>query len=140
MPQKKYKVTLEKDDENLLHEVVNRWKHGAQKRKRAQALLLINEGYTDEMTAGTVGMHCRALEDLRQRFVEDGFEVTLEGKVRGRRPRSLQGTDEARLIAPVCGPVPEGCARWTLRLLEDTWVSLENTDTKEVSQETIRRT
>ncbi|MDR2795930.1 MAG: hypothetical protein LBB47_04375 [Spirochaetaceae bacterium] len=63
--------------------------------------------------------------------------VSLEGKVRGCRPRSLQGADEARLIAPVCGPVPEGCARWTLRLLTDTWVSLENTDTKAVSRETI---
>ncbi|MDR2795241.1 MAG: hypothetical protein LBB47_00845 [Spirochaetaceae bacterium] len=120
MPQKKYKVTSEKDEENLLHNVINRGKHVAQKRKRAQALLLINEGYTDEMTVGTIGMHCRAREDLRQRFVEDGFGVSLEeGKVRGRRPRSLQGADKARLIAPVCGPVPEGCARWTLRLSAD---------------------
>jgi hypothetical protein len=85
MPQKKYKVTLEKDEENLLHGIINRGKHGAQKRKRAQVLLLINEGYTDEMAAGIAGRHCRALEDLRQRFVEDRFEVTLEGKVRGRR-------------------------------------------------------
>jgi hypothetical protein len=48
MSQKKYKVTLTEEEENLLHDIVNRWKHGAQKRKRAEALLLANEGYTDE--------------------------------------------------------------------------------------------
>jgi transposase len=72
--------------------------------------------------------------------VEDGFETTLEGKPRGHRPRSLTGEDEARLIALVCGPAPEGCARWTLQLPEDAWVTLEYTDTKTVSRETIRWT
>jgi transposase len=85
-------------------------------------------------------MSLRGAGYVRQRFVEDGFEVTLEGKPRGHRPRALTGEDEARLITLVCGPVPEGCARWTLRLLEDKRVTLENTDTKVVSRETIRRT
>jgi transposase len=134
---KKYKVTLTEGEQAHLHEIMDKGKHGAQKRKRAQALLLANEGYTDESIAERVGMHYRGIEGLRQRFVEDGFETTLEGKPRGHRPRALTGEDEARLI---CGPVPEGCARWTLRLVEDTWVSLEHTDAKTVSRETIRRT
>jgi transposase len=140
MPQKKYRVTLTKDEENVLHEIMNKGKHGAGKRKRAQALLLTNEGYTDEMIADRVGMHRRGIEGLRQRFVEDGFELCLEGKPRGHRPRALTGEDEARLIALVCGPQPEGCARWTMQLLADTWVTLEYTDAKTVSRETIRRT
>jgi transposase len=85
-------------------------------------------------------MHRRGIEELRQRFVEEGFESTLEGKLRGHRPRVLTGEDEARLITLVCGPIPEGCARWTLQLLEDAWVTLEHTDAKTVSRETIRRT
>jgi transposase len=92
------------------------------------------------ITAERAGMHRRAVESLRQRFAEDGFEVTLEGKARGHRPRAPQGKDEAWLIALVCGPAPEGSARWTLRLLKDRWVTLENTDTKTVSHETIRQT
>jgi transposase len=140
MPQKKYRVTLTEEEKNVLHEIINKGKHGARKRKRAQALLLTNDGYTDEMTADRVGIHRRGIEDLRQRFVEEGFESTLEGKPRGHRPRVLTGEDEARLITVVCGPVPEGFPRWTLRLLEDTWVSLEHTDAGTVSRETIRRT
>jgi transposase len=140
MPQKKYRVPLTEDEKKILHEIINKGKHGAQKRKRAQALLLTDEGYTDEMIADRVGMHRRGIEDLRQRFVEEGFENTLEGKPRGHRPRSLTEEDEAGLISLVCGPVPEGCPRWTLRLLADAWVTREHTDTQTVSRETIRRT
>jgi transposase len=85
-------------------------------------------------------MSLRGTAYMRQRFVEDGFEVSLEGKPRGHRPRVLSGKDEARLIALVCGPAPEGAARWTLRLLEDQWVTLENTEAETVSREIIRRT
>jgi transposase len=140
MSQKRYLVTLTKDEEQLLHDIMNKGKHGAGKRKRAQALLLANEGHTDEMIAERAGMQRRGIEGLRQRFVEDGFEATLEGKPRGHRPRSIQGEDEARLVALVCGPAPEGSARWTMQLLEDARVTLENTDTKAVSRETIRQT
>jgi transposase len=140
MPQKKYRVTLTEGEKQILHEIINKGKHGAQKRKRAQALLLTDEGYTDDITADRVGMHRRGIEELRQRFVEEGFESTLEGKPRGHRPRVLSGEDEARLVTLVCGPVPEGCSRWSLRLLEDAWVTLEHTDAQTVSRETIRRT
>jgi transposase len=84
MPQKIYRVTLTADEEKFLHDIMNKGKHGAQKRKRAQALLLANEGYTDEAITERTGMHRRGIEGLRQRFVEEGFELTLEGKPRGR--------------------------------------------------------
>jgi transposase len=140
MLRKKYQVTLTEDEKKVLHEITAKGKRGARKRKRAQALLLVNEGYTDEAAAGRTGMHRRGIEELRRRFVEEGFESTLEGKPRGHRPRALTGEDEARLITLVCGPAPEGCARWTLKLLEAAWVSLEYTDAERVSRETIRRT
>ncbi|MDR0637093.1 MAG: helix-turn-helix domain-containing protein [Treponema sp.] len=113
--QKKYKVTLTKDEEHILRGILNHGKHGAQKRRRAQVLLFANEDRTDEQIVERTGMHRRAIS-LRRRFVEDGFEAVLKGKKRGHRPRALTGEDEARLIALACGPAPEGCARWTLRL------------------------
>ena len=116
LEKKRYKVTLREDEREQLQDIMNKGKHSAGKRKRAQALLLTDAGYTDEATAERAGMHRRGIEELRRRFVEEGFEATLEGKPRGHRPRALTGEDEARLIALVCGPVPEGNARWTLRL------------------------
>src|SRR5215469_17413297 len=140
MPAKKYIVTLEKNERSVLREIVNKGKHSAEKRKRAQALLLADENYTDDMIADRTGLSRRGLEQMRQRFVEDGFEITLNGKPRGHRPKALGGKDEARLIALVCSPKPEGRSRWSLRLLQDTWKTLAYTDTKTLSYETIRRT
>jgi len=140
MPAKKYIVTLTENEKTTLKEILNKGKHNAQKRIRAQALLLAEESYTDEMIAERTGMSRRGMEQLRQRFVEEGFELTLEGKPKGHRPKSLDGADEARLIALVCGPKPDGRTRWTLRLLQDTWSTLAHTETKAVSYETIRRT
>jgi transposase len=140
MPQKKYLVKLTEDEKKILNEIINKGKHSVQKRKRAQALLLTDEGCTDEMIAGRVGMHHRGIEELRQRFVEEGFETVLEGKPREHRSRALTVEDEARLITLVCEPAPEGHPRWTLQLLKDIWVTLEHTDAKTVSRETIRRT
>ena len=134
---KKYRVTLTAEERKTLQEILNRGKHNAQKRKRAQALLLCDEQFTDDEIAERAGMHRRGVEAIRQRFVEEGFEVTLEGKPAGHRPRAIQGEDEARLIALVCSPKPDGYDHWTLRLLSDRFVTLEN---KKVSREAIRRT
>jgi transposase len=137
---KKYRVTLTEEERKQLRSIINTGKHNAQKRKRAQALLLADDEMTDSQIAERIGMHRRGIEEVRQRFVEEGFEVTLEGKPRGRPPLSIQGEDEALLIALVCSPKPEGYDHWSLRLIRDTWVTLEGTNTKEVSHETIRRT
>ena len=140
MPAKRYIITLEDDEREILKTIINKGKHSAEKRKRAQALLLAADNYTDDMIADKTGLSRRGLEQLRQRFVEEGFEVTLKGKQRGHKPKKLGGADEARLIALVCSPKPDGKARWSLRLLQKTWSTLVYTDAKTVSYETIRRT
>ena len=140
MPAKKYIVTLTTEEKAVLYDIINKGRHSAEKRKRAQALLLANDNYTDDMIAERAGLSRRGLEQLRERFVEEGFEVTLEGKPRGHRPRKLGGKDEARLIALVCNRKPDGRSRWTLRLLQETWKTLANTEAKTVSYQTIRRT
>jgi len=140
MPAKRYIVTLTNEEKKILTDVLNKGKHGAEKRKRAQALLLADQNYTDEMISERSGLSRRGLEQLRQRFVEEGFEVTFQGKPRGHKPKALGGADEARLIALVCGPKPDGRTRWTLRLLANKWETLAHTETKTISPETIRRT
>jgi hypothetical protein len=92
---------------------------------------------TDEVIGERAGMHRRGVEELRRRFVEEGFEAALEGRPRGHRPRAILGKDEARLIALACSPVPEGYQRWTVWLLREKWVTLAG---EQVSHETIRQT
>jgi hypothetical protein len=134
MPVKKYKATLTKEERKLLEEILNQGEHGAQKRKRAQALLLADGGITDCEIAGQTRMPVRGLEQLRERFVEEGFEATLNGKGKGHRPRPIKGAGGARLAALACGPKPEGRTRRTLSLLAEKWTALANTDTKTASR------
>jgi len=134
---KKYLVTLTAKEVEELKGILNKGKHSAQKRKRAQALLLAHEGKKDQEIAAIAGMHRRGVEQMRQRFVEEGYETTLNGKAHAHRPRFIDGEDEARLIALACEEKPDGVHHWSLRYLSEKFVTLEG---RKVSYETIRRT
>ena len=54
--------------------------------------------------------------------------------------RTLTGEDESHLIALACGDPPDGRCRWTLRLLADELIALQETDVESVSHEAIRKT
>jgi hypothetical protein len=43
------------------------------------------------------------------------------------------------LIALVCGPAPEGYARWSLRLLADELVKIEGIELESISHEAVRQ-
>jgi hypothetical protein len=75
---------------------------------------------------------------VRKQFVEEGFEAALERR-RPRRQyrRKIDGDAEAHLIALACSEAPEGRSRWTLRLLADRMVALEQVD--DLSHETVRQ-
>jgi len=76
---------------------------------------------------------------MPERFVTEGFEITLHGKPkRCVRGKVLDGIQEAKIIALRLGPPPSGFANWMLRLLAAQAVALELVES--VSHETLRRT
>lgn len=132
---KKYLVSLTTAEIEELKGILNRGRHNAQKRKRAQALLLAHAGKKDQEIADIVGMHRRGIEQLRQRFAEKGYETTLNGKSQARRPPLIDGEDEARLIALACEERADGPNYRSLRHLSDKFMTH---DGLKVSHETIR--
>ena len=141
--QKKYIVRLSKRERELLGEVVKKLKGTSQKVRRAQMLLKADAdgpAWTDERIAEAFGCRRQTVEKIRQRFVEAGFEETLEGKQRSEpaTEKLLDGKQEAQVIAMRLGPPPKGYANWTLRLLARKVVELEIVDS--ISHETVRRT
>ena len=141
--QKKYIVRLSKEERGILEEVVKKLKGSSQKVHRAQVLLKADaEGpaWTDERIAEAFGCRRRTVEGIRQRFVEAGFQETLEGKKRANPPvaKLLDGKQEAEIIAMRLGPPPKGYAHWTLRLLARKVVELEIVE--DISYETVRQT
>jgi predicted hydrolase (HD superfamily) len=96
-------------------------------------------GWTNEDMASAYEVSTKKVEQLKQRFVEAGFEAALSRKpVTNAHRRQSTGDEEAHLIAFYCRPAPEGHERWTLRMLADTMVELDMIAA--VSHESVRRT
>jgi hypothetical protein len=74
---------------------------------------------------------------VRRAFATGGLDAALHRKPTTRQyRRTLDGRQEAHLIALSCSTPPPGQARWSLRLLTERFIELEGTV---VSDETVRR-
>ena len=139
--QKKYIVRLDADERGTLTGVIKTLSGSSQKVRRAQMLLKADadgSAWTDAKIADAFGCRTRTVENLRERFVTAGFELTLNGAPKQPRPKLLDGKQEAKLIALRCGPPPKGYANWSLRLLADRVVELSIAES--ISHETVRQT
>jgi transposase len=137
---KRYIVDLTTEERDDLESRLKGGEMGVRKVKRIQILLKADKGWTDERIAEAVDVGLSTVERTRRKFVERG----LEGAITNRRPRrkysrKLDGRAEAHLIALVCGPVPEGYARWSLRLLADELVKIEGVELESISHEAVRQ-
>lgn len=140
---KKYKITLTKQEIAELKEIAQKGKRSGRVIKNALILLNADEGKygkgkKDEEIAEFLDVTVRTIENVRKRFIEEGFEEALSGKPREREyENKIDGDAEAHLIALSCGEPPKGFARWSLRLLADKMVELKYVDS--ISHETVRR-
>lgn len=140
---KKYIVRLSVEEKATCTEVVKKLKGSSQKVMRAQILLkadIDGPNWIDSKIAEAFGCSRQAVEQVRERLVTNGFEITLDGKRPSTPPRSklLSGEQEAELIAMRLGTPPAGYGSWTLKLLQNQMMELEIVDT--ISHETVRQT
>ncbi len=140
---KRYIVRLTDEERETLREVTGKFKGSSQKVRRAQVLLKADvdgRAWTDARIAEAFGCRTQTVENIRQRLVTEGFDVTLNGQPRLKPPcpKLLDGEQEAKLIAMRLGPPPPGFANWSLRLLAEKVVELEIVQS--ISYETVRRT
>ena len=139
---KKYIVTLTQPERQILQAMLSRGKAAARKLMHARILLKADasEGgpaWGDDDIAQGLEVGRATVERVRREFVEEGFDAALERrKPRRQYLRKLDGDGEAHLIALACSRAPEGRSRWTLRLLADRMVVLEQVD--HLSYETVR--
>ena len=133
----KYIVELTDDERERLVELTRSGKPGARKMKRAQILLMADDGATDEEIAGALPAGTSTVFRTRRRFVEEGLELALTEAPRPGGRRKLSGNEEALLVATACSNPPEGRSRWTLELLAGELVRLTEHET--ISRDTVRR-
>lgn len=144
MPKKKYIVSLTAEEREYLEKLTTTGKTAAYKINHARVLLKadINQdggGCLDQQIADALDISVSTIERVRQRFVERNLEEALNRQPQAQhKPRRLDGEQEAHLIAITCSTPPEGSARWTLRLLAQKLVELNEVES--ISHETVRQT
>ena len=141
---KKYVVTLTKEKREMLGNLVPKGKHHSQAILNALILHDCDTGehqanrLTNEEIARVLNISMRKIDRVKNRFVEEGFDVAFDKRKADRvYDKKTDGNFEARLIALSCGNPPEGFARWSLRQSADKVVELNYIDS--ISHEAIRR-
>lgn len=140
---KRFVVELDDAERKELRSIINSGKGRAYRIKHANILLkadALSDGWTDVQIAAAFGCHPNTVANVRQRFVEHGMEAALGRKAQEdtTRKRLVDGEVEAKIIALRCSRPPKGHSRWTLHLLADRLVELN--EVPSISHETVRKT
>lgn len=141
MPKEKtHVVELTTAERNHLKNLVSAGTDSARKLTRARILLKAHEGWSDPEIVTALDVSRPTVERIRKRYALHGLEQAINHRKPQRHyQRKLDGKAEAHLIALACGPTPKGKAAWSLRLLAERFVTLEQVDVESVSHETIRK-
>jgi transposase len=131
-------VKLSEEEKKDLHALTHKGTCGVRKLRRAQMLVLADEGLTDEEIARALDGSVSTVERVRKRFVQEGLKAALSERPRPGARRKLDGRQEAYLLALASSDPPEGKKHWSMQLLADRLVGLEIVE--EISDETVRRT
>lgn len=133
----KYHIRLSTEEQQSLQQVVRAKKMVRYKRTHAQILLALDENgpaLSESETAATCVVSIKTVQRVRQRCVEEGLEIAVDGKIKnnGRKP-TLDGEQHAHLVALACSKPPKGTCRWSMKLLADKMVELEIVDSLSAS-------
>ncbi|WP_233560621.1 IS630 family transposase [Halobellus sp. Atlit-38R] len=139
MSRKQHVVELSAEDRNTLDWFVSTGTRKAEDITRARILLKADEGLTDAQICEHLGCSIGTPYRTRKAFTERGLAAIHRRKPDREYDRKLDGDAEARLIKLACSDPPEGHARWTLHLLADELVTLDEIDFESVSHETVRQ-
>jgi transposase len=104
--------------------------------RRIRTLLLLDRGYSVRAAATAIGGYHREVSRVGKRYLQGGLAKALSDEPRPKPSPMLDSTQQAALVALVCGPPPHGRARWTVRLLAEEASNRGVVD--RVGRETVR--
>ena len=145
---RKNPVILSEDNRTTLEGMIACGHAPARQLSHARILLKADEGeyapgeasWPDTKIAHALEISRSTVSRVRERFVVEGLEAALvHRKPKNTKPKKLDGSQEAHLIALACSEPPKGKKRWSVRLLADRFVRLECAQ-EPISRELVRRT
>lgn len=129
-------VRLSKQDRQELRRLLGSGLQPVRTVLRALALRQLAEGHSIREVATKVGLTPKTVWLTSQRYQQAGLERALYERPRPGKALLLDAQQRQRIVALVCGPPPEGRARWTVRLLTEEAVKRKLVP--RVGRETIR--
>jgi transposase len=129
-------VQLGKKDCGQLAAMLSKGRESARVLRRASILRQLDRGRTATQVAASVGVAAKTVRAVARRYEEEGLESALFEKSRPGKQRALDVGQSQRIIAMVCGPPPQGMARWSVRLIATEAVKRKLAP--QVGRETIR--
>jgi transposase len=87
--------------------------------KRAQVLRLLDQGTGPPEVASAVEVSPQTVRNIGWRYVGEGLDRALHETPRPGHQPALSPGQAQRIVAMVCGPPPEGRARWSVRLIAE---------------------
>lgn len=134
---KKYIVNLDDTERSELLEMISKGEVSARKVKRANILLLADEGKKDKEIAPALHTGVSTVERTRRRCVLEGLETSLKERPRPGARCKLDAKSKVILETLASSKPPSGRKCWTMQLLTDRLIELNVVDT--ISDETVRK-
>ena len=129
-------VELEKKDRRQVAEMLRKGKESARVLRRASILRQLDVGQRVAQVAENTGVAAKTVRAIARRYEEEGLDSALYERPRPGIKRALDAGQSQRIVAMVCGPPPEGRARWSVRLIAEE--AAKRKLAPPVSRETIR--
>jgi len=133
---KKNKIILSAEQRKELDDFSKRGVHSVRLVNRAKIILALDtsegrKAAKQEEIAQRVGVSRQVVNNTRRDFLAaESVEAFLQRKKRDTPPvvPKITGDVEAKIIALACGKAPEGCNRWTIKLIAERSVELQLID------------
>jgi transposase len=137
-----YTIKLTRGEVEELKAIISKGSHNSQTFRVAYILLNCDEGQhsdkvTNEQIIKVLKVGKRTIDRVKKKFVEEGFEASLERRITSRvYEKKSDGDVEAKLVTLCCSEPPKGYAKWSLRLLAEKMVELNYVES--ISHVTVR--
>jgi predicted XRE-type DNA-binding protein len=126
------KIELSQETRRKLEKFCTTGNHSVKSVIRAKIILELDESnerkpLKQEVIADKIGVSRQAVNDAKKAFLaSESVSEFLKRKKRETPPvePKVTGELEAHIIAIACSKVPEGCSKWTLRLITEKCVEL----------------
>ena len=130
------RIRLKKAEQARFKAMMSRGRHPSRVLKRVRVLQLLHCALSAKQVSNGAAVAVGTVHRVARRYCEAGAEAAIYERARPGKKRLLLPRQEAAIVAMVCSQVPQGRARWTVRLVAKE--AVQRDIVASVGRETVR--